>query len=1070
MSLRILKASAGSGKTYSLTETYIRFCLYPNFNLDFRNILAITFTNKASDEMKARIIALLSTLSKDPLSYSGIEALQHDLNLSIDQIQDRCSRILYQVLKEFDQFTITTIDSFFTRLYGSMSLDLFGDVPGEISLEVDKALDYAADQVLAECQVDEELQKIVLDKLSENIRRGEGVGLKHSLTKLGNELFNDEFLRLRQKSNYVEPVQDFHTGLTSKVELLELEFESYQRKLEELLEKGGMDHSDFTRGFTRSLVNKNAMSDLLKLKSFAKIANPDEWFTKAKQDAMMIKAADIADELTVLGQEFYNFVVENNTVYNTYNVVLKNYGAYRVLRFLYQSMQNYLREHRLNFLSEINFRINQHLTVEDSMVIYEKIGQRIRSIMIDEFQDTSQIQWDNLSPLIQNNLAEGFPNLVVGDVKQAIYRFRNGNWEIMEIQVPAFKKKWMQPGENMVDHLPYNWRSSPEIVEFNNSFFSDLAPRMTEILVAYKDENVGEQSRGTPSEMYEELDAIAKAPKTVYGSAAQKVPELNASSTGYVEVNYWAYPKDTEPLEQESQRMEWLKNNLMELFDSGFTGDQIGILAQRKKELAILSHYMTIWSEDDPRFRYTSDDSLILDLSDGVQLLIAALKIKTGIDVDINQMVFYNYQKKMNLNSNLHEDWLAYLPHQPGWEVGNTNSDSQEGVDRLTHFFETVIGETGLSGISGQWPYLMSFLEEVKKFEMKNGANIPLFIDDWNDRIRRIQIKLSDDKDKIRMYTIHKSKGLEFDAVLMPFGEWDFETSGHETVLWVQDYQDEILKYGGPLPVNYTYDLLDSAFDYAFMGEYLRNVMDNLNLLYVAMTRPRHRLYIRLQEQEKKDRNQTDNEKKPFSSTLDLFHLKFPDLGLSNIRSGEKRPYHAPARTDDSDKRVRMKTYPVRESQLPLQLRPTFDGSQDEFIGRGLFLHGILENVKSFRDIQPAVSKAILAGDVREAERDEWIHTLRKITEYEPVRDFYLEHWNVHNEQSIMVVGGGEYRPDRVQENGKEYVIIDYKTGNPSPAHLDQIKRYQSILTKMVTLPVRSFVYYPLIPQLVEAN
>lgn len=165
-----------------------------------------------------------------------------------------------------------------------------------------------------------------------------------------------------------------------------------------------------------------------------------------------------------------------------------------------------------------------------------------------------------------------------------------------------------------------------------------------------------------------------------------------------------------------------------------------------------------------------------------------------------------------------------------------------------------------------------------------------------------------------------------------------------------------------------------------------------------------------------------------------------------------------------------MKTYPVRESQLPLQLRPTFDGSQDEFIGRGLFLHGILENVKSFRDIQPAVSKAILAGDVREAERDEWIHTLRKITEYEPVRDFYLEHWNVHNEQSIMVVGGGEYRPDRVQENGKEYVIIDYKTGNPSPAHLDQIKRYQSILTKMVTLPVRSFVYYPLIPQLVEAN
>lgn len=1073
MSLRILKASAGSGKTYSLTESYIRYCLDNRYGLDYSNILAITFTNKASAEMKDRIVGLLFVLSKEPLKYPGIEGLRDDLKLSVQEIQHRCTQILYRILKEFDHFTITTIDSFFTRLYSSMTLDLFGDVPGEITLDEDKALDYAADQVIAECQVDQELRDIVLDMLQEKIRKGEGVGLKNSLTKLGKELFNDEFLRLRQKSHYVEPAKDFHEALTKALDIIEHEFQTYRKNLADLLRIGGMAHEDFYSKFTLSILNKESLGALLELKSFERITDPDQWFTKTNRDAMMSKVAPIERKLADLGQEFYDFAVKNLSNYNTYTLVLKNYGAYRVLRFLYQAMQEYLQARRLNFLSEINFKINQNLSEDDSMIIYEKIGQRIRAIMIDEFQDTSQIQWDNLAPLIQNNLAEGFPNLVVGDVKQAIYRFRNGNWEIMEIQVPKFKQRWMEEGENLVDHLGFNWRSSPEIVAFNNDFFADLSEKVSQLLLGYKTANIpNSPSPGMPSELYEQLDAIAEAPKHVYGNAKQKVPENKSTHPGYVEVDYWVYPKKTESEDLLYQRMLWLKNTLLELFSDGFVGEDIGILARGKSELATLSHHLTQWAEEDRRFRYSSDDSLKLDLSDAIQMLIAALKVKAGIDVRINEMVFSNYRIKLNLHPSADSGWSGSLPGVGPASDGALDSEliRSAGIEQLSLFFESIIRHTGLNTRTGQWPYLLNFIEEVKKFEMQNGADVPLFLKEWDDRIRKLQIQMSDDREKIRMFTIHKSKGLEFEVVIMPFGEWNFETKGHETILWVQDYQDNILKLAGPLPVNYTSDLLQSSFDYAFMGEYLRNVMDNLNLLYVAMTRPRHRLYIRLQEQEGKKKTNTDHTKKPLNNTLELFHLRYPDLGLGTITKGVKTPKPHSDDTGDQPLKVGMKSYPIRQSSLPLQLKPTFDGSLVESIGRGLIVHGLLENLKSYRDIQTAVSKAILAGEIRESERDEWTKQLRDITDYEPVRDFYRDHWNVHNEQSIMVLGGGEYRPDRVQEDGNQYVVIDYKTGTPTSSHLKQVSHYKSIVEKMVNLPVRSFIYYPLIPKLVEAN
>lgn len=1076
MSLRILKASAGSGKTYSLTESYIRYCLDKNNALDFANILAITFTNKASGEMKDRIIELLDTLSKDPKAYSGIDKLSSDLGMSLSEIQRKSQQTLNRILKEFDLFTITTIDSFFTRLYGSMTLDLFGDPPRDITFDQDKALQYATDRLLEAAQADQELQGVVLDLLEEKVKEGGGVNLKYDIQKLGNELFNDEYLQLRNKTSYVIPVKDFHKALAQTLEYMQATFQEYQDKLSQLLTVGGMQHTDFYRNFTKSILNKTDVLDLYGLASFQRLSNPDQWFTSKEKDLMMVKVAPIMEELMTLGQEFIEFVEKNYRLYATYSLVIDNYAAYRVLRFLDRAVNKYVQEQRLIFLSDINFKISQNISSEDSMVVYEKLGQRLHAVMIDEFQDTSQIQWNNLKPLVSNNMAEGHPNLVVGDVKQAIYRFRNGNWEIMEIQVPAFKKEWSGDNPELFEDLEYNWRSSPEIVNFNNSFFTELSGNLSNILTEFQTTIFSTKSiPDYLTEVFRNMELLADAPRKIYGSTFQKVPDKNRNQNGYVEIDYWTYKKGTDKTELQEERMAWLKDTLESLFSDGFRGADIGILARGRKELTQISENLTRWSEENPLFRFSSEDSLRLDLSDGVQLLIAGLKIKTGIDVKINKMVFANYYLKLRQLNLKNPAWVNALPENSDEiEILQNVIFQQDGIEQLSIFFETLIDHTNLNDIKGQWPFLLSFIEEVKKFELQHGPDIPLFLEDWDQRIRAVKIKMSDDIEKIRLYTIHKSKGLEFDVVLIPFGDWDFESRGKQNILWVNDQQDSLLKLAGPLPVSYKNDLFLSNFDYALMIEYLRVVVDNLNLLYVAMTRPRQQLYIRLQEQEKSDKKKSNSTpgkfNKPITNTLDLFLLSHPDMTHGKISKGTKPIKTVPSSVESQSQNVPLQVYNIRQKPLSLHLRPSFDGSENESVGQGLIIHNMLEGLKYHSEIQIAISKAVLAGDIRNQDREEWSAKLRGIVEFDPVKNFFDESWKVYNEKSIMVHGGGEFRPDRVQENGKKYVIIDYKSGVPKPEHHRQLKNYKTILKDMVALPVRAYIYYLFTPELVEVE
>lgn len=1070
MPLRILKASAGSGKTFSLTEFYVRYCLDDKYNIDYSNILAITFTNKASAEMKDRIISLLDTLSKDPSEYGNIESFSQALNLTLQEIQHKSTILLHRVLAGFDQFSITTIDSFFTRLYGSMTLDLFSEPPRDITFDIKTALDKAADALIAEARQDEALQNVLIDLLEEKIKLGEGVSLKYSIVKLGEELFKDRYLQLKDETGFIKPLGDFHLALSQSLDLIQTAFDEYQEKLRGLLEMGGMEDQDFAYSFPKNIQGKENPLELSQLGRFEKITDPDQWFTKAKRDDMMVKVGPIMNDLLALGTEFYDYCNNVREKYATYSLIRSNYASYRILQFLDDAVQSYFEEQRITSLPDINLKLHRRITSDDTMIIYEKLGQRLHAVMIDEFQDTSQIQWNNLKPLIRNNLSEGYPNLVVGDVKQAIYRFRNGNWEIMEIEVPEFQKKFEKSGKSDIENLPINWRSTPEIVQFNNDFFGDLSGIISDRLTEFLEDLDAFLPKKTDSEDGEsELHDLANAPRTIYGGDPAKVASGNRDKAGYVEVDYRSFDSKSKPDDIEAARFEWLKTVLKALHKDGFSGADIGILTRGTKELATLSEYLSTWSEEHPLFRFSSEDSLKLALSDGVQLLIAALRMHSSDNVAIRRIEFRNYYSKLH---DVH--WEVSLKTTVEQEILEMESEllQGDGIEQLYLFFESMIDRFGLSKKPGQYPFLLSFLEEVKKFELHHGSDVIRFLEDWTNRIQFIKIKMSDDAGKIRLFTIHKSKGLEFEIVLMPYGNWNLETTGASTILWESDQQDELLKYAGPLPINYSSSLLYSSFSKALVIEYIRNVVDHLNLLYVAMTRPRTRLYMWLDDIKRKTGSSDTDFNRPIRTTLDFFQLSLgvPDLESGVIARGKKVRNERITSGEDALNGLRIPVYPLRLKPLRLRLRPSFDGTDNESIGQGLVIHRLLEFIEYRKDIPMAITKSILTGDIREKDQEMWVEKLEEILDYGPVKPYFLEEWKVYNEKSIMVAGGGEYRPDRIQENGYEYIVIDYKTGKMDTRHHTQIRNYRAIISGMVPLPVRSFIYYPLIPEFVEVK
>ncbi|WP_236979176.1 UvrD-helicase domain-containing protein [Membranihabitans maritimus] len=1066
MPLNIIRASAGSGKTYTLTRTFIEYCISDQFRrgdntlkLKVKNILAITFTNKATAEMKNRILTELYSLAYNTQNSNYIAYFTSELKMDKEMVQSRCQQLLKEILSNYDHFKISTIDSFFTGLYRSIALDLLDEKARDIFLNTSYLISKASASLLDSLKIDDPLFDLLRWIMQDNIGESKGINPKGVIELLGQELFKDNYLSLGNQIAMVPGVTDFYENLIQKIHQIDTKIMAFQGEIAGLLEQVDMTPGEFSYGrssFANAALTKESIIDLEKSKRFMNDSlDPDKWFTK-KDTVGPQKVGPVQNELHRVLNKFVEFVERDVVRYRSFLAIKSNYSSFLILGSVDYYIRKYCEENNLIPLSEINVTLVRKLSAADAPIIFEKMGHRFKSIMIDEFQDTSNIQWQNLLPLVQNSLSEGYPNLVVGDIKQSIYRFRDGDWTLMHSEIPRLQEMYNNPEKKgtweygTTTNLDKNYRSYRNVVDLNNTFFEKSSRWISTQL-----ENFARDIDLSPETGWKE---IAEAPAEIYRDGHQNVPSDEVPG-GKVQIEYLTFENKED---QQNQILEWLDHTLLELSEQGYGGSEIGILCRGKKEEKVIGEFLNEKGAGNSMYKFSSSSSLKIENSSVVQALVAALKIKSGIHRSVNIQTFYSHLFKLGGRAWDNEAAPEYF--QPGAvrEEEEITFILDTPLDQLYQFFETIANYIGINDYPDEHSYLIYFLEEVKAFEGKFGQDTLGFIEEWTINIKDKTIQSGEQPDAINLLTIHKSKGLEFDIVLMPFGNWDIEVPNATTILWLESDREEVLEKAGPMPIRYTSDLEGSYFQDEYFREYCMNVMDNLNMTYVAMTRAKKGLYILLSEKGTSGKKGKKSNKKPIKNTLSFFASSFPDIYSTSYSQGllPEKEASLPGSHSQNEGSFLLDHFQHRDTELPLAFFGHYKRLTSESIMRGRLIHEILQYIKTAEDLEHGVHKAVIEGVVNEREAGFWKKEMSDFIHSREVAHFYDKRWKVYNEKTVMLPNGKEFRPDRVQEDEFNLLVIDYKTGLQNKKYVNQVRNYMEILSDMVSKKVRGYIIY----------
>jgi len=895
--LIILKASAGSGKTHDLTQQYIDFILPPDeepFNPSaFRHILAVTFTNKATDEMKSRII-------------DEIYALSQSEEISIER-RRRAKEVLTAILHDYSSFSVSTIDKFFQMVMRAFSREINQYASYNVELDTTAVLQQAVDRMMA--SLDEPSNSELLEWLTkyalERIEAGYKWDISDELFKMATLFMREDFkLKRREK------------GLNWDKEKIK-EFSS---KLDTLCE------------------------------------DPDK---QTKATAELIR-----DNVYLLG----------------------------IFTDLYNSLQSYLSENNLVLLGETADVLNRIIDGSDTPFIYEKIGTRFDHFMLDEFQDTSRLQWENFRPLISESLAHGEDSLIVGDIKQSIYRWRNSDLRLLDTDV------YMDFGQDQISSRPKqeNWRSYENIVKFNNDFYSHIAS------LAASEDPTGRIAR-------------------YYADTVQKIPSLMSKhlGLGYVRVQYLKRKSDEdETLTWKDTVLERLGEDI-EMLKSVHRPCDIAVLVRTNSDGELIARRLLSLG-----YEVITEDSLMLSSSETLRKLIAVLKYIANPQDSINTVT------------------ISML--------FNTDKPDITGLDTkgsLYSLCDSILREKLSPLPEGETPFVFAFLDELLNYIGKFGSNLRGFIKWWDEGGSGKCISAPKSDNAIRVMTIHKSKGLSANAVILPFFNEPLHKN-KETMIWCEP-RTEPFKSIGLVPVKCTSALKNTIFASDYDEERLMQVVDNINTAYVATTRAICNMLIYCPEPKFTKKGAYDSRGFGVSDWL-YEHLKGELDGNMCWSVGEL--------CKDTDPKTVAETFVCRDfksrpfkGKLRIQLRG------GEYFNRelGTRYHDILSLIEDESGIDRAVSAALADGLISEQEVQPTRNVMLSV-----IRRCAPLHWfdgtyRCLNEVSLVDAQGEVTRPDRVLvEKDKplgegEAIVIDYKFGEKKSQYRKQVQDYMEQLRNM---------------------
>ncbi|MEL1256022.1 UvrD-helicase domain-containing protein [Flavobacterium sp. DGU38] len=1027
-SFSIYDASAGSGKTYTLVKEYLKIILSSPKNDAYRNILAITFTNKAVHEMKSRIVGSLSEFTKDNPSAKAndlMEDLSCETGLSVIQIKTKSQNIIKHLIHNYAAFDISTIDKFTHKVIRAFAHDLNLPMTFEVTLDTENLLIEAVDAIIAQAGQDETLTKLLVDFTMEKTDDDKSWDVSREILETGRLVLNEnnrnEILHFHDKS--IEEFVEIKKKMAILCADLEKENADFAIEALALIDKNGIDLKSFSRGtFPNHLESIRDGKFNPRNKTFHEFE--DVAINKTAKDRGFIE--DIIPELLqILAKVYKNF--EKRDFYKAF---LKNITPLSLLNTVSNELAKIQSEQNILSISEFNAIIHREIQNQPAPFIYERLGERYRHFFIDEFQDTSEMQWQNLIPLIDNALSgqDDFGNkgtlMIVGDPKQSIYRWRGGKAEQF-IELSKDVNPFNNP-DKVIKHLDTNYRSYSEVIDFNNAFFKLIST---------------EFSNEDYKNLYEN--------HSFQNSNSKKGGYVNISFLPVIEKNDFADEEDV--AEKTDLYVLATLNTIQKVIREGFEYKDIVILTRKRDQGIAIANYLT-----EQNIPILSSETLMIQNATEVRLIIHLLKyLNNSIDLEAKANFLHFLGNTKEIEMPIH-DFIAEGMNQrlendfEKWLLTFDVSLSFQNIRKksLYEAVEIIISKF-IFPLDGN-AYVQYFLDIVLERDIRNQAGIADFLSYWDKNGEKFSIPSPEGKNAVRIMTIHKSKGLEFPVVIMPFAEEDYNRKPKDK-LWL-DAEDEGLGVPKALIDNSSaVEGFGESASVVFNLKKQEELLDNINVLYVALTRAEEQLYVISQSlKERKDGDFPNNMASFFVKYL--IHKGIYDPERLEYEFGNKLKLLVSDKILDQVKTIPIVSEVLNPKNIKIAQREAlmWGTYQQDAISYGNIIHEILAFVKDRSDIDLAITKAIENGLIAFSQKEIVSKSLSEIVNHPEISVCFDGENMILNEQAIIQKEGKTLKPDRVVlTKDKEAYLLDYKTGARNPKYVQQIHEYQNAIEEL---------------------
>jgi ATP-dependent exoDNAse (exonuclease V) beta subunit len=1046
LSFTVYKSSAGSGKTFTLVKEYLRLILAdPN---NFRHILALTFTNKAANEMKDRVLDSLRELACEvnemtsSINDNLLPALIKETELTEEEIQRNSEKALRLILHDYSDFNIGTIDSFSHRIIRTFAHDFGLPVNFNVEIDSDELLTTAVDLLMDKVGDDAGLTNLLVKFIETRMDDEQDWNIERILFDFARILLDEE------SSEHLRKVKDLtmtdFSRITDALKKQTIVFEQtiivFAAKASNLIKSSKITDAAFYQG--RAGISKYFAKlsvgdmDSIEPNSYVKKTIEEHRWTSGSASLTEKSAIDyLIPELTSVYDEINRIYKEGKNLYHLSKAVIKTLYPMAVLNEIGLLLDGFKKQNNILHISEFNQRISRFILHEPVPFIYERLGEKFKHILIDEFQDTSILQWHNLLPLIGNALSTGSFNLVVGDGKQAIYRWRNGDVRQFA-ELPAIPGSEMNRGIHdsekiLKDHfkeesLNTNFRSKKEIVEFNNAFFSKLSTLLT------------------PSS------------RLVYDNLTQKT-KLGADG-GYIRIEFAGHDL------KGAKYREYIGSHILEIIkeqeSAGFRRQDIAILCRRNKDGSEIARYLLGNSID-----VVSAESLMLMNSSEVNFLIGFLRSLYGPPdvILLAELISYLYGKGKLKASRLHE-LLSEIPDKPGknyifsllrengMAVYPERLRTLSVFDTVEELVRTVYPEATAD------PYLQFFLDKVQSYSRKHSSSAVDFLEWWDEKKDSFSIIMPDGMNAVRILTMHKAKGLQFPVVILPF--FTEKKMLTKKILWVDLPKSEF--HGLPAAMLESSGTIEKTeFSDRASEEKDKSLLDTINLLYVAMTRPEERLFVFSPAS-------PDKTEKP--ATVPAFFSYY--LKDSGLWSEEKEIYEfgmaAPYKANSNGKTIAKRSLSSmissdwHEKVLIRASAPEAWNIADpqESFQWGNLVHTALSRIMKAGDEENVLLKMSDEGMIDEKQKEKLLKKIRELLGDPLIYPYFLPDNKIKSEAEILSDDGHVYRPDRIILREDEAIVLDFKTGKPKKEQEKQIVHYGKLLNDMGYNQVKKYLVF----------